>query len=428
MFLCVAHARAQDCHVWSRVGVDSRPGARSSHTMIYDSERRRVVLVGGQWPSAIPGDTWEWDGFAWTQVSQTGPRDRIFAAGAYDRARHLGVLFGGWGPPLLGDTWEWGGTAWAFRTESGPPPRYAHSMAYDSVRGVAVLFGGWVEGGTDCFPCLDDDTWEWDGNRWRNVGTTGPSARYLHAMAFDETRGVTVLAGGYDGGHPGDLWEWNGRTWVRRDADGPTPRRMHALAYDTATRMTVMFGGIDAGENALNDTWGWDGDRWVQLATEGPEPRYHHAMVYDDARGALVLFGGTVEGNSFGDTWRFADCVDHDEDGVLDHLDRCLDSNVESTIAVDGCQTDVANKLFDDGCTMADRITECAAAAGNHGDFVSCVAQLTHDLTDQGVLTPRDKGPIQRCAAQASLPASHVEERKTPKSQSPSPLEPLRRR
>jgi hypothetical protein len=67
--------------------------------------------------------------------------------------------------------------------------RFQHAMAYDSTRGVTVLFGGFKD-------IVNDETWEWDGTLWTQRLVSGPSARRDHAMSFDAGRGVTVLFGG----------------------------------------------------------------------------------------------------------------------------------------------------------------------------------------------------------------------------------------
>jgi hypothetical protein len=65
----------------------------------------------------------------------------------YDAGRGVTVLFGGSdGSTSNGETWEWNGTAWTQRVVSGPWPRLRHSMAYDAVRGETVLFGGFILG------------------------------------------------------------------------------------------------------------------------------------------------------------------------------------------------------------------------------------------------------------------------------------------
>ena len=97
-------------------------------------------------------------------------------------------------------------------------------MAYDGRRGRTVLFGGAQDFGQPTFT----DTWEWDGSRWRQLTTTGPSGNHFHRMAFDARRSRTVSFGGRGGG--GETWEWDGRTWTKMASSGPPPRDHHALA------------------------------------------------------------------------------------------------------------------------------------------------------------------------------------------------------
>ena len=52
--------------------------------------------------------------------------------------------------------------------------------------------------------------------------------------------------------------------------------------------------------------------------------------------------------------------VDSDGDGVPDDEDDCPDSDLGTTIVIDGCDTGVENQLLEDGCTMADLIAQCA--------------------------------------------------------------------
>ncbi len=65
------------------------------------------------------------------------------------------------------------------------------------------------------------DTWEWDGKRWTQVATMGPSSRGRSAMVYDEKRREMVLSmrgiQQEDGGEPHyvfDTWEWDGRRWT----------------------------------------------------------------------------------------------------------------------------------------------------------------------------------------------------------------------
>jgi len=301
----------------------SGPSVRYSHAMVYDGGRGVTVLFGGTTGTSYFGDAWEWDGTTgtWTQCVGPGPSVRQACAMAYDSARGVTVLFGGAGVGgvLMGDTWEWNGTTrtWTQRSSSGPPVRDYHAMVYDSARRVTVLFGG---NGASGYLA---DTWEWNGTTgtWTQRSSSGPSARHAHAMAYDTARRVTVLFGGdgYAGGnlqYLGDTWEWNGTagTWAQRSSTGPAARCRHAMAYDGSRGVSVLFGGCQNGYGgySVGDTWEWNGTvgTWTLRSNTGPPARYHHAMVYDSVRAVNVLFGGIAGASSlFGDTWEYPDRV-----------------------------------------------------------------------------------------------------------------------
>ncbi|MBL8765100.1 MAG: hypothetical protein JNM07_12610 [Phycisphaerae bacterium] len=79
--------------------------------MVYDSERGEAVLFGGRQTTASGtvwyGDTWGWNGKAWTLRASLGPPAQAYAAMAYDDNRRRIVLFPGLGScgECL-DTWE----------------------------------------------------------------------------------------------------------------------------------------------------------------------------------------------------------------------------------------------------------------------------------------------------------------------------------
>jgi hypothetical protein len=68
------------------VQLAARPPARDAHALVYDPLRRRTVLFGGRSAAFTHfGDTWEWDGAAWTFVPAMGPAAGG-AVGTYDSA------------------------------------------------------------------------------------------------------------------------------------------------------------------------------------------------------------------------------------------------------------------------------------------------------------------------------------------------------
>jgi len=122
-----------DGTAWSQKTVSPHPSARDSHAMA--TLGSTVVLFGGELfngTSFVPlGETWIWDGTAWTQYTGTPqPSARFYSAMAALDATHV-VLFGGTNASgAVGETWVWNGTGWSQPTVTGGPgARCGHSMA-----------------------------------------------------------------------------------------------------------------------------------------------------------------------------------------------------------------------------------------------------------------------------------------------------------
>ena len=424
--LAVFHTQGYADPVWTLRTTDG-PSPRVYHGMVYDSCRDVVVLYGGSIEGALLADTWEWDGDTWTQrCGECDPGYHATHAMAFDEERCVTVLFGGDGPPGVhhNDTWEWDGSTWTQRCDSCPPPiRVWPSMTYDSTRGIALMFGGYESGHLN-------DLWKWDGTTWESVSTTSPSPspRNGVGMAYDPVRDRTVLFGGggiagpvpcHPDGVSDETWELDmsqsPAEWTLISTSmQPTPRFLSSsLVYDAARTLMVLFGGEDGCTGVYGDTWEWNGSTWTEISTSGPNPRIMHGMAYDRLREEVVLFGGSLTtvygGGSYpyelvGDTWTYGIAEDLDGDGVPDEEDDCPNSDLSPTIVIDGCDTEVVNQLFEDGCTMADLIGQCADAASNNAVFVCCVAHLTNDWKQDGVISGAGKGAIQSCAARAEIP------------------------
>jgi hypothetical protein len=94
--------------------------------------------------------------------------------------------------------------------------------------------------------------------------------------------------------------------------------------------------------------------------------------------------------------WTFPDA---DGDGFVDDEDCNPKSDRRTTIVIGRIDTGVPNRLFEGGCTSADLIAQAAAAASNHGKFVSAVAHLTNEWVAAGLVSGKQKGAIQSAAA-----------------------------
>ena len=292
---------------------DIGPSPRTKFGMAYDPARKLTYLFGGVGlPASLNGDTWAWDGRYWTQISNFGPEKRIGHSMTFDTAWGHTVLFGGFqnGADGFQDTWVFNGVDWTQLEDIGPTPRNHHAAAYDSVRQRLVLFGG--DQRSPAEPAFLNDTWEWDGIAWTQVEETGPSPRSSHLMAYDSFKKRVVLFGGLAAVSGGgfadskDTWEWDGESWRMVADTGPTARRDGAMT--SIGGVVILHGGLSSGK-ATNDTWQWVSDKWSKVQEIGPRRRRGHAMAYDSARNRMVLFGGHRDAGDpgdaefFGDTW-----------------------------------------------------------------------------------------------------------------------------
>ncbi len=166
---------------------------------------------------------------------------------------------------------------------------------------------------------------------WTHVGPppVGPSAPYLQAAAFDESRKVVVVFGGvtWAASSPSptdsqDLWEWDSATgtWTQRKLGSlaPKPRAGASMVFDSVRKKFVIFGGRTLAGDSFADLWDWDPVTGVftDRSASGPSARSQQAMVFETSTGNVLLFGGGFgdpsapvdqEGMSvaFGDTWEW---------------------------------------------------------------------------------------------------------------------------
>ena len=305
-----SHAQA-----WLQEFPADSPSARCLFTMAYDTSDFKVVLFGGLNATGALDHTFVWDDANWTQeVPAHSPPKRYLASMAYDAADGKVVLFGGGNSTAnldatLSDTWVWNGTDWKEEHPvKSPSGRGYAGMAYDAADGKVVLFGG-ATSGSIARPL--SDTWVWNGTDWKQEHPAkSPSARGLHAMAYDAAAGKVVLFGGaISTGAVSDTWVWNGTGWKQEHpANSPPARYSAAMAYDEAQGQVVLFGGLDSNGNLLRDTWVWNGTDWTEEDFEHPPvARFGAGMAFDAAQGQVVMFGGLdsfdIPSAVISDTW-----------------------------------------------------------------------------------------------------------------------------
>lgn len=238
--------------------------------LVYDEVRGHVLTFGAGNGAADADGTWAWNGIEWQLIvpldpeGDGNPPPRQKHGLAYDPVRERIVLFGGKGEDTIyGDTWEWNGESWQEITpddpegDGNPEPRYNQRMVYDPNSGGIFLQQGRSEQGQP-----EHMYWVWNGTSWRWLEPVDPEMDgepgfgqhdncYSHEIAFDTDRQrVQMLA---DGGSLDVLWEWDGESWARRTAgdanqDGsPAYAEFRALAYDQGRGELLAFGGDEGG-------------------------------------------------------------------------------------------------------------------------------------------------------------------------------------
>ena len=305
---------------WELV-TDSEVSVRGFNTMVYDSNRGVILLHGGCVGAPqyeVLHDTWEWDGSNWTLVATDGPT-RYSHCMAFDSDRGIAVLFGGYNK--LNEhadsyTWEWDSNSktWNRFDTTYMEPRIGFAMVYDSERKRIIMHGG------NTGERRLGETWSWDGETWSLLTADGP-VRQAHRMVYDSKQQKTVLYGGW-AGVPGEFpaestWQFDGSNWIHIATTVEPPSRVYpGLAFDSSRGITMLFGGGIIGpinkaygfpETVVySDTWEWDGTQWTEISTNKPPARMSLAMAYDSLRKKMIMFGGTPDGLAgFNGTWEY---------------------------------------------------------------------------------------------------------------------------
>jgi len=271
---------------WNAISAGTDVGQRHSPGLVYDSLRKKVVLLGGSAPNyatAFLTEQWEWDGLGWTKSAAVLPKsdacNQTPTFNGFDNKYYC------WGP-LFANGW--------FTSDK----RFGAAVAFDAKRGVTVMFGGTVY------------------NEW---WITYALVKFAE-VGFTDTPdgpGGSALAQSVS-----DTFTFNGTTWTNKTSyqstsvpstspPSPPARREAAMVFVPGLDKIIMFGGGGFKTTAYNDTWSWDGTTWALINPVGgvkPPARGSHAMAYDANRKKIVIFGGSLSTgftDQRNDTWEF---------------------------------------------------------------------------------------------------------------------------
>jgi hypothetical protein len=244
------------------------PGGRHGHTAVYDPVRDRIWMHGG-FNGTYLGDLWQLTlgtPMSWVPIIPSGaiPNGRDYASLVYDPNRDRMVLFGGNNSGIFqNDVWVLNpaGPTWGALSPTGTPPspRLAHRAVFDVARDRMLVVGGYD--GMEL-----NDVWALEFSptlKWTQLLPSGPppSGRHSATLILDPVRDRLVLFGGYDGASRNDLWELPLAGPLQWSVLAPSPplppeRHGHGAIYDPLQDLMVVSGGFRSQQGFdLNDSW-----------------------------------------------------------------------------------------------------------------------------------------------------------------------------
>ncbi|MFT4513115.1 MAG: hypothetical protein ACI91B_001817 [Planctomycetota bacterium] len=198
---------------WIAVPTANAPSPRFLYGMAYDSSRDVTVLFGGRDNVGANNETWEFNGITWSQVpTLNAPAPREEMGMVFDASRNRTIVFGGCDEgtsSIYGDTWEYDGSDWVEVTPAtSPTPRFRGMMEYDTNRSRTVYFGGFD--GTQQL----SETYEYGGDQWVQIptGISVPTSLTEMTAGFDVSRSTTTMFGGFGTTFNNDTWQYTGDT------------------------------------------------------------------------------------------------------------------------------------------------------------------------------------------------------------------------
>jgi hypothetical protein len=280
-----------------------QPPARTGAAIAFDAANGTVVLFGGNGRSRSLGDTWIWDGSAWTQAHpSTSPPARSGAQMTYDPVSHDLVLVGG------------------ERLEPVPLAGGVCSSTGSSGSGSATGSTGSIGSGS---------------TRW--IPPTNPQPANAPQPTGAHGTPVIVPNCGFSGGTNSSTWLWNGNDWSKTSGSTPSvgfggwtlatdpvsnkallfaPQPFIALPYAPSTTPAVYgpaplpgiacpvritpTGGTIAQPACPrlptpNTIWMWTGHSWKALKTASNSSieMFGRSVIADAVSGRLAIFSSS---------------------------------------------------------------------------------------------------------------------------------------
>ena len=220
---------------------------------------------------------------------------------------------------------------------SNPGSRWGHVFIYNPNLKQIVLFGGTRERGGEYL----NDTWIWNGDKWKKMNITSPAPRGFSAAVYHKKRKTIILHGGRGNNHVtySDLWEWNGENWKQIEDSSSFKADHHQMVYINDQNLILAFGGWN-GEAVMGDTWTWS-NKWEKLKIDSPPKRASFSMVSIEKTDNVILYGGLWINGQYADIWKWSDNKWQSlggpyDNSSIDHHSMIYDTKLEQVIGFGG--------------------------------------------------------------------------------------------
>lgn len=256
-----------DTEAWVEKNPALVPPARSYQSMVYDPSSGKVVMFGGKGYYGEYNDTWLYDlnTNTWTEVEASGDiTARLATAMVYNTQREKVVLVGGLSYALgtyHTEFWEFDTqtSSWTNLTQTNTgtgPVGVGFEVVYDQKNDLIISYGG-----------FDGDhhgktyVWDYGTMSWKDLAVTNqPPAMAWFGMVYDPKSTLTIVFGGFNGDtstYSNSTWSFNSTSnvWTELDLNHSlTARISRIMAMNTDTSSVLLFGGSDE-VNDHSDTW-----------------------------------------------------------------------------------------------------------------------------------------------------------------------------
>jgi hypothetical protein len=195
------------------------------------------------------------------------------------------------------------------------------------------------------------------------------------------------------------------------DADNPERHDLVALSTPGYGVGRIFTAGSSITGQGLDTFFEFSNNTWYRMVIRGSQTEEVTASIYDDARTTELIsigFGHDLSAYPAGfrigisQSMGFPDAP-YPTDAAVDWV-RLSGHPQPATVVIGTCDSEVPNPIFPSGCAITDLIAECDTEQQHRERFLFCVARLTRDLSNAGVINRQQKRAIRECAVASEAP------------------------